>query len=316
MENIEQDFLSMIRLLTVTLILFFTFPSSLSQEPCGPERSLANEALEAAMLQMETGDSEQAIEDAKRAVRLAETCFNAHLTLSQAYFLRFDHVSGLEALGVSRAFRKQIRTVRAMRPDHVGARRMEISYLYLAPRIAGGNRSKAELLIEELESIDSAEAYYTRLDIGSSAETDEDTIVALLDERRISSADELEDRMILVRRLIGEAKRYRAADKELASWDAITLSEETVVERLFLRGALRVMGAFEYEDAEVSLTAFVDRRSALPQDAMESVAVGYSFLGDARRKQGNRQGAREAYEAALAVNPESSRANSGLAALN
>ena len=232
----------------------------------------------------------------------------------QAYYFRFDDVDGLAALGLSRAFRKQTAVVRELQPSNIEARRMEIRYLYQAPRIAGGSRSKGEKLIAELERIDSSEAYLARLEVGP-FESDGDAMIALLNEKPIAAADELGPRSSIVRKLILTIENYRAADAEMATWDAIELPAEIEVERMFLRGVLRVLGGFEPAAAEAYLTEFVARRVALADDIMEPVSRGYAYLGDARRSQNKLAGAREAYEAALKLDADDRRAKNGLAEL-
>ena len=305
----------MIRSLCLAAVTFLITIPSLAQETCGENALEANAAIDASLADIERGATEQAIAHAKQAISVENTCFEAHLTLVRAYFISFDYVEGLEALGISRAFRKQMKTVRTMSPENIEARRMEISYLHSAPGLAGGSQSKARRLIDELEEIDPASAYQARLEIGS-GESSEDAIVALLNERPIASPDELESRIELVRTLILTAKNYRDADRELADWDRIALPEEALVESLLLRGSLRILGGFEYEAAEAFLSEFVERRPSLPPSSMEPVSIGYAFLGDARRLNGNTEEARHAYRAALALQPDTSRAIRGLAALN
>jgi len=106
------------------------------------------------------------------------------------------------------------------------------------------------------------------------------------------------------------------ADMEMVSWNNIELTEHNQVERLLLRGALRVRGEYEYAEAEALLTDFVQRRANLPDEAMEPISIGQAYLGDALRYQGKIAPARIAYKAALKQNPENDRAQKGLEALN
>ncbi len=295
-------------------LICFAFPAH-AQTPCGENAPAANAAIALATTQMENGDSEKAIAEAKRAVELDDTCFPAQLTLLRAYFVRFDYVEGLAALGISRKFRKQMKIVRTLRPNNIEARLMEISYLNAAPKIAGGNPAKARQLIEELETIDPAAAFRARLGlINTNMETSE--IVSLLNDHVINSPEELKGRIWASRILILAKKEYRLADQELASLDQIALPEDAKVERFLLRGVLRVRGEFDYEEAENFLNEFVNRRPALRENAMEPLSIGYAYLGDARRLAGNEEGARTAYEAALARDPTLTRAQTGLAQLN
>ena len=106
------------------------------------------------------------------------------------------------------------------------------------------------------------------------------------------------------------------ADTELASLDRVTLPEETAIRRLLLRGVLRVRGDFEHREAETFLNEFIARRPSLPDNAMEPLSIGYAYLGDARQMVGYSERAPAAYEAALAADPDTSRAKKGLARLN
>lgn len=268
----------MIRVICLATTFVLIASPSQAEDFCGAAATDANAAISASRLEMDRGESERAVDYSTQAVDLADTCFEAHMTLLRAYYLRFDHVEGLTALGVSRKFRKQLKTVRNMSPDHVEARLMEIRYLDLAPGIAGGNTSKARRLVGELTGIDPSAAYRARLDIERN-ESDPDKIIALLGERTISSSDELQSRTILVRELIVNAGRYRAAEHELSSWDQIALSEDTISERLLLRGVLRVSGGFEHDQAAAFLGEFIDRRASLPDDTQEPTWVACSSSG-------------------------------------
>ena len=244
-----------------------------------------------------------------------DTCFNAQLTLMQAYFQHFDHVEGMTALRASRTFRKQTKRVRQLQPNNIEARLMEIAYLDAAPAIAGGNASKARRLIDELDDLDPAAAFLARLEIIDS-DTETSEIVAVLSDHAITSHEEIDGRMWAARILIVTKQEYHIADTELASLDKVTLPEAAEIERLLLRGVLRVRGDFEYEKAEVFLSEFIARRPSLSDDAMEPRSIGYAYLGDIRRMTGDTEGVRAAYETALATNPDSSRAKRGLAKLN
>lgn len=208
-----------------------------------------------------------------------------------------------------------MKIVRTLQPGNIEARLMEIAYLNVAPKIAGGNPSKAKKLIEDLNEIDPAAAFRAKLDaINGDMETS--AIVTLLNDHAINSPEELEGRLWAARILILSKKEYRLADLELKSLNQIPLPDDVEVEHLLLRGVLRVLGGFEYEEAETFLSEFAERRPALPENAMEPLSIGYAYLGDARRMRGNIAGARIAYKMALAIDSSASRAQKGLALLD
>ena len=224
-------------------------------------------------------------------------------------------MQGIAALPISRAFRKVLSETLALRPDNVEARMLQITYLHAAPKLAGGSRAQAEELIVELEVLDAVAANKVRMDIARN-EGDNEMLITLLQDHPVRSEEELVERIHIVRSLIIESQNYAAAETELLSWDNIELTERNQVERLLLRGVLRVRGEYDYGEAEKLLTEFVRRRGDLPAEVMEPVSTGQAYLGDTLRLQGKTGLARQAYNTALAQTPENYRAIKGLEALN
>lgn len=299
----------------ITICLAFSISSpSFAEDSCGDDAPEANAAIAQARAEMDGGDSALAVTEAMRAIELAQDCFDAHLALTQAYNDRLGDVQGIAALPISLAFRNILAKTLALRPDNIEARVLQITYLYSAPRMAGGSRAQAEVLLEELDELDSRAANRVRIDIARQ-DGDNETLIKLLKDHPVTSVDELEERIQNVRSLIVETQNYKIADQEMNSWDNIELTERYQVERLFLRGALRVLGGYEYPEAEMFLMQFIERRPGLPADAMEPTSAGQAFLGDALRLQEKSQSAREAYEDVLRQDPENNRAKRGLEAL-
>lgn len=301
-------------IILVCLALFISSPS-FAEDLCGDDAPEANAAIAQARAEMDGGDSALAVAEAMRALELAPDCFDAHLALTQAYNDRLGDVQGIAALPVSRAFRQILAETLALRPDNIEARVLQITYLYSAPRMAGGSRSKAEALLEELDELDPRAANRVRIDIARK-DGDNETLIKLLQNHPVTSVEELDERIQIVRSLIVETQNYNIADQEMVSWDNIEITERYQVERLFLRGALRVLGGYEYPEAEMFLMQFTERRPSLPAEAMEPTSAGQAFLGDALRLQGKTRSAREVYEDVLRQDPENDRAKRGLEALH
>jgi len=305
----------MLRHIIPVCLAFFISSPSFAEDSCGDDASEANAAIAQARAEIDGGDSAVAVAEAMRALELAPNCFDAHLALTQAYNDRLGDVQGIAALPISRAFRNILAKTLALRPDNIEARVLQITYLYSAPRMAGGNRTQAEALLEELDQLDSRAANRVRIDIARK-DGDNETLIKLLQNHPVTSVDELDERIQIVRSLIVETQNYKIADQEMNSWDNIELTERYQVERLFLRGALRVLGGYEYPEAEMFLTQFIERRPSLPVEAMEPTFVGQAFLGDALRLQGKTRSARETYEDVLRQDPKNDRAIRGLEALH
>jgi len=293
----------MLRHIIPIYLAFFISSPSFAENSCGDDASEANAAIVQARAEMDGGESALAVAEAMRGLELAPDCFDAHLALTQAYNDRLGDVQGIAALPISRAFREILAKTLALRPDNIEARVLQITYLYSAPRMAGGSRARAEALLEELDELDSRAANRVRIDIARK-DGDNETLIKLLQNHPVKSIDELDERIQIVRSLIVEAQNYKIADQETVSWDNIELTERYQVERLFLRGALRVLGGFEYPEAELFLMQFIERRPSLPAEAMEPIYVGQAFLGDALRLQGKTLLAQEIYEDVLRQDPK------------
>ena len=130
------------------------------------------------------GDLDGAIEMAETAIKLNGKVAEYHWLLARACGEK-ARVSGiLKALGLAKRFRQEAEEAIALDPGHIQSRLYLISYYAGAPGIAGGDRKKAEQLVDEVAGLsrtlasgpDAREAGPTdgsnlRAGVGGSAET-------------------------------------------------------------------------------------------------------------------------------------------------
>lgn len=290
------------------LVSIAALAAMIQADPCAPAVAHVAEARNhVAAERFREGD-----EAAERAVGAAPGCLAAHLVLAEAIDGRLDTAGGLAALDLSRRYRRAFAAALEIDPGNVEARTVEIGYLIHAPGIAGGDRRRATRRIGELEAIDPVAAAEMRVELARASGGD--GLIEALATLTVLTPDDYGLRRELARRLI-LADAFREADAELATWPDGDAWREA--ERDYLRGALRALGGFELEAAEV----FLERVRAIEPDTDDgrewpAEAGALALIGTAREGRGDRAGARDAYQAALSEDAGNERARAGLARLN
>jgi tetratricopeptide (TPR) repeat protein len=282
---------------------------ALSIDPaCEP----AATALGAVQSHLDGGALREAEREADRAIDMAPECALAQLALVRVLQSRLEDASGLSALGLSRRYRRAVATALDLDPNNVEARSAEIGYLIHAPGMAGGDRTRAAERIESLREIDAVAGAQQSLELGR-ANNDVEAMVEALETLIDIAPDPSGARIELAYRLI-RAQRYEDAEASLLLWPDSTAQLEA--ERAYYRGALRVLGGFDLEAAEPFLiqTLQADRDEDASARASRDASI-WGLIGGAREGLSDLDGARDAYERALAINPENARASEGTARL-
>lgn len=266
---------------------------------------------------LEDGKTKQAVKFAQKLVRVARKCVDTHQALITAMNARQDEVSGLSALIASRKFRTALKNALKVAPDSVQFRVSEIEYLIHAPGIAGGDRKKAKIRIDELEEISALSASRMGLELGR-IENDTnlimDSLKALvkLDPFTALIRSEYARRLIL-------SDQLDSARRELNAWTTSMVAERDQgwfeLERLYLEAAVRVYGNDAFQEAEAFLKSYIEKRPFIDHSRLASMAQAYALLGSIYQGLDQTVEAEAAYKMALAENPQNKRAKAGIESL-
>ena len=278
-----------------------------------PGCEAASEPLAAMEAHKQADELRPAQRQAERAIDAAPRCVLAHMAMIGVLQDRLEDAGGLTALNLSRRYRRAVADALALDPDHVGARTAEIRYLIHAPGIAGGDQERAAARIGSLSDIDPASGARMSLELARE-NGDMEAVIAALETLIPLTEDASEFRTELAYRLITTGQ-YDRAEATLLEWPQGDPQMEA--DRAYYRGALRVLGAFELDAAEPLLTQALEAEpDEDASDGPSRSASIWGLIGGAREQLENLDGAREAYERALALNPENTRAAQALERLN
>lgn len=278
-----------------------------------PDCEAATDALDAVQVQLENDAPRQAQRRAEDAIEAAPDCVLSHLAMLRVLQERLEDANGLSALGLSRRYRRAVADTLEIDRDNVEARIAEIRYLIYAPGVAGGDRDQAAERIQSLSGIDALAGARMGLDLARANGEDEALITAL--EALIPLREDAADlRSELAYRLI-TTQQYDRAEAGLVSWPEGDVQVEA--DRAYFRGALRILGGFDLEAAEPLLTQALEaERDEAAAGGQTRAASIWGLIGGAREALEDLDGARQAYDRALAINPDNSRALEGLERLN
>jgi len=100
------------------------------------------------------GDVDEAEKLARRAVALAPEEAQVHETLAQVVGRRAQKAGILKGLGLAKEFKREAEKAVALDPKRIEARDMLMQFHLQAPGIAGGDRKKARVYVDEIARLD------------------------------------------------------------------------------------------------------------------------------------------------------------------
>ncbi|MCI5046762.1 MAG: hypothetical protein MRY59_04605 [Aquisalinus sp.] len=281
---------------------------------CGePENAAVEAAIRDAEEQISLGDGLKAIAAAERALDADESCIAAHMAMLDAIQLRFEEVGGMKALPLAGKYRRSLAKALEVDPDNVEIRSREIGFLINAPGIAGGSKRKAKQRIDDLRKLDAIAAADMTVMLAKSNDDNNEIIEALAAYVALSPDDQGAriEHVIFLR----EAGRYREADEKIVEYATIPGDDFYRLALLFLRGTVRVLGEYELVEAEEFFQQYIDEIESVDNQSLPDKARTLAYIGESRQLRGDKEGAIQAYEAAITLNPEEQKAVNGLKSL-
>lgn len=190
-------------------------------------------------------------------------------------------------------------------PDDLRFRRGYIILLVKTPGFLGGSMDDARLQAEEIKKRDPAAGWLVLGQIESEAKNWAAAETALLEAAKLSP-DSVEPAIALARLLI---ERDRSEDALKRFDELLTQNPKHPGAQVYFAKAALACDR-ELERGEAALREFLKLSSPPPQ--LPSAAEAQAMLGEFLWRRGDKNGAREAYEAALKMDPDQSVASAGL----
>ncbi len=257
------------------------------------------------------GQHEQAVEYGKQAVEALPASAEAHYRYAVALRNLMPRVGKLKAMGMLGTYKTTLARAIELDPQHLDARAEEIGFLISAPAIAGGSKEKGKAKIEELLRLDVRRGTAMKAMLLRSAGESESAITLLRDY--LDRYPDDHDNRLLLAMTLQDARRFREADAELEPLLSVE-GGATALSAAYQLARCRVLGSYDQQRAVALLTDYLQRRPETSR-GLPSRAAAYWRLGQAYQQLGEIDRAREAFQQALALEPDNEDAAKALKAL-
>jgi len=253
---------------------------------------------------LKTRDWNKAVEAMEKATQLQPANAEYHLLLGRACGARASHSNFLTAIGWARRVVKEFEAAKKLAPENIDVRFDLLDYYLNAPGIVGGGREKAEAEARAIAKLDPKKGYVAR------------AIIQIKDKKWDLARKELTQ-------AIAENPQSVSASKDLADFlldrqdyegalyyaqKALLLDAKSKRSRL-IAAAAKIRLKSDLEEAAETLHAVLAGTLGEGDPGFEEV---YYWLGEYFLTKGEKGRAQESFKAALAFDPEYSRAKDGL----
>ena len=249
-------------------------------------------------------DWDKAVQALEKAVQLQPANAQYHLLLGRACGSRASHSSFLTAMNWALRVVKEFETARKLAPESIEVRFDLLDYYLNAPGIVGGGSEKAEAEAQVIAKLNPKKGYLARATIHIKNKkwdlARKELAQAVVDSPQSVSANKDLADFLLSRQDFEGALYY--ADK------ALLLDAKSKRCRL-IAAAAKTRLKSDLEAAAETLHAFLAGTLGEGDPGFEEV---YYWLGEYYLTKGEKGRAQEAFKAALAFDPEYSRAKDGL----
>jgi len=254
---------------------------------------------------LEMQERDAAINSAEKAVAIDPKSSVYHEWLGRAYGEKADHASMFSAPGLARKTHREFEIAVQLDEKNFAARQALIEFDCAAPGMVGGGEEKAKPEIEKLQSMDATEWHYA---LGNCRRQKKDFVDAdaefqLALESHPKSAELIYD--------IGDyAVRRSQAERliEVAELGAKVAPSDP--RGMFYRAVGLILKNEKQEETERLLREYLQKapkRSGYPR-----YAVAHEWLGRSYENRGDKESAKNEYQAALQLDPKNKSARESL----
>ena len=247
------------------------------------------------------------VKEMEKAVELEPSNPEYHLWLGRASGFHAEHSSFIKAPFRARRVLKEFLEAKELAPEDLDIRFDLLEYYLQAPGFLGGGKDKAEVEAEVISKLDPRKGYVARATIHWRNE-DWDKALAELTQATTEYPDEASSWKDLADYLLVREDYKGAMD---SAQTALERNRESKKARLIAAAANIRLGQ-NLEMAAGSLQDLI--KGALTDDDPPFEEV-YYWLGEYHLASGDKARAREAFESALELNPDYSKAKDGISRL-
>lgn len=253
------------------------------------------------------GKWDEAIKYSQKAIAIAPGTSLYHLYLGRAYGRKAENVGFLTAASLAGKMRDEFEKAVALNGDDVSARTDLAEFYIEAPALVGGGKDKARRQADTIAAKDGATAHWIRARV---AEKEKDYNAAEEEYRAaIAESGNRPDNWLSLASFY--RRRGRLHEMEAAINKAIS-AQKKPSNILYDAATLLFRSGRSLPEAAQYLTKYLSAKDKV-EDAPAFQA--YYLLGQVLEKQGDREGARKQYEAALALAHDYAEARQALARL-
>lgn len=244
-----------------------------------------------------------AVKAAEQAVKLEPNNSDYHLWLGRAYGYKAEHAPFWQAWGLGKKVRQEFETAVRLNAGNVDAMSDLAEFYIEAPAVLGGGKDKAQQQAERIATYDAATAHWVR---GRLAEKSGDLALA---EKEYKQAVEVSQGQ--AGSWLDLASFYRRSKQPAKMEDAVNraVAADKKKPAAFYDAATVLVRAGRNFPAAAQL---LKRYLAGPQSEEAPAFKAHYLLGVILERQGDRKGAAEEYEAALALARDYSDAQQAL----
>jgi tetratricopeptide (TPR) repeat protein len=247
---------------------------------------------------------DKAVREMEKAVRSHPSNARYHLWLGRACGARASHSIFFTAIGWARRVVKEFEIARGLAPKDLDVRFDLLEFYLNAPGIVGGGKDKAAAEVQAISRLDPAKGFTARA-IVFQKDKDWDLARKELTQATIDypyNADAWKD---LAEYLLNRQDFEDALD---CARKALALASESKTTQLLVAASeIRL-----HKDLDQAVNTLTELAAGTLGDGDPDFEEVYYWLGECYRAQGNNAKAREAYESALAFNPDYEKAKNGI----
>jgi tetratricopeptide (TPR) repeat protein len=259
------------------------------------------------------GDWKNGLEQAERAVSEMPDDADAQLTYAVALRTKMDSVSKVRAMWSLGKYKGALERALEIEPDNVDARTEEIGYLTYAPGIAGGDKTRAQERIHELERLDFKQAMQMQVQLSRTMDDDDGWVLAM--ERLVRHDPRDEDARFQLAIVYIRLERFTDADPLLRKLENSD-DRRTSLGATYQIGRSRVVGEYQVDQGVAQFERYLASLGEAPPEGLPSRAAAHLRLGEGLSLVGRVDEARLSLEQALRLDPEMKEAKQALARLS
>ena len=265
--------------------------------PLALSAQTGSESFKQGMAALQANDGDAAVKAFEKAIAASDKNAEYHLGLARALGVVAQKASVLRQPLLARRCKAEFERTVQLDPSNIPAREGLLQFYMIAPSVMGGSMEKAHEQAEAIFKINRLRGHIAR---GTLANREKDFVVV---EREYRAAwTEFPDSAPSATSLAGFLANNRRADEALAVMEKFVAKEKDNLTGLFWFGRVATTAGKQLDRGEQALRRVL-ASSALGVDGNPAPAAVNFRLGELLAKKGDKAGARQAYEAALRLNP-------------